>query len=157
MLASDGTICLRVITGMKHGPATIGVQWPGDDLLAGLATVNVLYGRPYAEQIWAVDVTNYSGRKDAHAAELVLLTEQGTEVRWGLPPGDKDYFVEIPIAQKLSRLESAWRQYGRVDAGQPWIDIRFDRPTIPAKTLAASTDAPAKPAVRRSPSRSTRP
>jgi hypothetical protein len=138
MLAADGTMSLRVITGVRHGPAAVGAVWPGGDVAAGLATVKVLYGQPYTEPIWAVDVSNFDGRRDPHAAEMVLLTRQNTEVRWGQPPGDRDFFVEVPVAQKLERLRSAWQQFGRVDAGQPWIDIRFDHPMIPAKPPAAT-------------------
>jgi hypothetical protein len=138
MLGADGTVSLRVITGVRHGPVEFGAAWPGDDLAAGLATIKVLFGQRYAEQIWAVNVANFKGRHDPHAAEMVLLTRQNTEIRWGQPPGDRDFFVEVPVTQKLERLESAWQQYGRVDAGQPWLDIRFDSPIIPAKAAAAT-------------------
>jgi len=40
--------------------------------------------------------------------------------------------VEVSAAQKLSYMERVWKQYGRVDANQPWIDIRFDKITYPS-------------------------
>jgi len=154
MLASDGTISLRVITGVGHAPTGSATKWPGDDLAGGLAMVKVLYGQPYVEQIWAVNVANFKGRNDPHGAELVLLTRQGTEVRWGQAPGDRDYFVEVPVAQKMRRLESAWRQYGRVDANQPWIDIRFDNPITATKAPPAPGPLAGAQGTRRSGSRS---
>ena len=33
--------------------------------------------------------------------------------------------------QKLQSMKSVVEQYHRVDAGQPWIDIRYDKVTIP--------------------------
>jgi hypothetical protein len=58
-------------------------------------------------------------------------------VRWGRPLDAKDFFAEVPASQKLDEMASIVRQYGRVDAGRPWIDIRYDKimyPTPPSPT-----------------------
>ena len=86
-----------------------------------------------------VDVTNFAGRVDPKEAQLTLNTCYGTDIKWGRPVNAKDFFVEVSPAQKLKYLEQVQAQFGRVDAGQPWIDIRFDRITHPS---VASTDAP---------------
>jgi hypothetical protein len=74
-------------------------------------------------------------------AQLVLGTKYGTEIRWGLPLDAKDFFAEVPVAQKLDDLNSVKQQYGRVDAGQPWIDIRYDKVTYPSPAPAADATA----------------
>ncbi len=54
------------------------------------------------------------------------------QVRWGRPINAKDFFVEVSTTQKLKYLEEIYGQFHRVDGGQPWIDIRFDRITYPS-------------------------
>jgi hypothetical protein len=131
MLGPDHKLSLRIIEGVAHAPVEYGNHWPGDDLAAGLELAKVLAGRPYAEEIPVIDVSNFGGRRDAREAQIVLQTRYGTQVRWGLPPGSKDYFVEVPVEQKLNCMKQVFDQIGRVDGGQPWIDIRFDRVTYP--------------------------
>jgi hypothetical protein len=132
MFAPDGKLRLRVIIGVTHPPVESGKLWPGDDLSSGLQLVKLLWGLSYAEEIWAVDVTNAGGRRDSNAAQLVLDTKYGTTVRWGRPPNATDYFVEAPTSQKLSNLAAVYDQMHRIDGGQPWLDVRFDKVTYPS-------------------------
>jgi hypothetical protein len=77
-------------------------------------------------------VTNFAGRVDPREAQLTLGTVNGTQIRWGRPVNAKDYFVEVSPAKKLQYLEQIRNQYGRIDGGDAWIDIRFDRITYPS-------------------------
>lgn len=135
---ADGRTNIRIIEGVGHPPVATGSKWPGDDLSAGIALVKLLYGQDYAEAIRTVDVRNFAGRVDPREAQLVLLTTDNTQIRWGRAPGDDDYFIEVPVARKLQRLKAALDQYGRVDAGQKWIDIRFDKPTTAIPETASA-------------------
>jgi hypothetical protein len=137
----DGKMNMRIIEGVRQPPVESGHQWPGDDLAAGLDLVKLLYGKPFAEAVVKVDVSNFAGRVNPRDAQLTLETCYGTGIKWGRPVNAKDFFVEVSTAQKLKYLEQVQQQYGRIDAGQPWIDIRFDRITYPT---IASTDAPAE-------------
>ncbi len=132
MHGRDGKIQFRIIEGVRSVPVESGYQWLGDDLSAGLELAKYLYGQPYAEEVQRIDVGNFAGRSDAKEAQLILLTDRGTEVRWGRPIGAKDFFVEVSVAQKLSYMSRVFAKYGRVDANQPWIDIRFDKVTYPS-------------------------
>jgi len=132
----DGMMNIRIIEGVRQPPVESGHKWPGDDLLAGLDLVKLLYGKPFAEAVIKVDVTNFGGRDDPREAQLTLETCYGTAVKWGRPVNAKDFFVEVSTAQKLKYLEQVQSQYGRIDAGQPWIDIRFDRITYPTQASA---------------------
>jgi hypothetical protein len=140
----DGQMNIRIIEGVAQPPVESGRKWPGDDLTAGLDLVKLLYGKPFAEAIMKVDVANFAGRNDPKEAQLTLETSYGTAIKWGRPINAKDFFVEVSTAQKLKYLEQVQTQYGRIDAGQPWIDIRFDRITYPsiANADAASTNNP---------------
>jgi len=138
MLDSGGKLTLRVIQGVTHAPVLSGKLWPGDDLAAGLELVKLLAGRSFADQLPVIDVSNFNGRRDSQAAQIVLITRYGTTIRWGRPPSAKDYFVEIPASQKLADLTEVDQQMHRVDGGQPWIDIRFDQVTYPSPQPAAA-------------------
>jgi hypothetical protein len=132
MYDAQGKLALRVIQGVNRPPVRTGKIWPGDDLAAGLEMVKLLAGQPFAEEIPTVDVSNFGGRRDSLAAQIVLVTRYGTQIRWGRQPSAKDYFVEVPTSQKLQSLSDIFSEMHRVDGGQPWIDLRFDRVTYPS-------------------------
>ena len=136
MFAADGAVNIRLIEGVSAlPPAKDGLKWTGDDLKAGLDMVKFLYGRPMAEEIHAVNVTNFRGRKSSHEAQLVLVTKYQTEIRWG-EPLFVAFAAELSKEEKLERLARVRDQYGRIDAGRPWIDIRMDKITYPAEPPA---------------------
>ena len=132
MVDKDNKLTLRVIQGVAHPPVESGNLWPGDDLAAGLEMVKLLAGRNYAEELPVVDVSNFNGRNDPQGSQIVLVTRYGTAVRWGRTPSAKDYFVEVPTSQKLQSLADIFDQMHRVDGGEPWIDVRFDKVTYPS-------------------------
>ncbi|HSU67268.1 MAG TPA: hypothetical protein VLJ39_10370 [Tepidisphaeraceae bacterium] len=143
----DGHTCIRVIEGIRHtAPHIAGEQWPGEDLTAGLKMLNYLFDRPYADQIFRVNVANLDGRVDAKGPQVVLWTKFNTQVWWGRPPSenDVDAFIEVSTARKLNYLRLAFEQFGRVDGKHQCLDIRFDRVTYPSEEDASATPPPAK-------------
>ena len=100
--------------------------------------VKILFGQPYAEEIVKVDVSNFAGRIDLKEPQIVLDTKYETQIRWGRPVNSKDFFVEIPTARKLDKLRRIREEYGRIDARQAWIDIRFDKITCPSESALSS-------------------
>lgn len=148
----DHHTVIRVIEGVRQAPPELaGEKWQGADLAAGLKMVKYLFDRPCAEEIPRVDVSNFAGRIDNKDPQLVLITKYGTQIWWGRPPGDDDVdsFIEVSTARKMRYLELTCQQYGRVDANEKWLDIRFDkvgRPSLPS-------EAPAQPARSRRTSR----
>jgi hypothetical protein len=137
---SQGNLTLRLVQGVTRPPSASGKLWPGDDLAAGLEMVRLLAGRPFAQELPVVDVSNFRGRVDPQAAQIVLITSRNTEIRWGRPPSAKDYFVEVLTSQKLQCLTDIYQQMHHVDGGQPWIDIRFDQVLYPSPVPAAATE-----------------
>jgi hypothetical protein len=128
---AEGMPPLRIIDGVRHAPPEAGEKWVGDDLMAGLNMVAVLSSDPVADAVLKIDVSNFSGRDDPREAHIVLITKYNTQIRWGRPAGDDQSF-EISPARKLQCLERIAAQYGRIDANQPWIDVRFDTVRIPS-------------------------
>ncbi len=140
VLGRDNRTNIRIIEGVGGPPVESGRHWPGEDLAAGLDLVKLLYGKPFAEEIGKVDVSNFGGRKQSREAQLVLVTKYGTQVKWGRPVSAKDFFVEVPPARKLDYIESVFKQFGRCDGNRPWIDIRFDKITYPSPESQATAN-----------------
>lgn len=137
VMSEDQRINIRIIEGVRRPPPEVGLKWPGEDLAAGLDMAAALAYRPYTEQILKINVANFGGRINDKDAHLVLVTRYGSEIRWGRPPADRESF-EIPAGQKLEYLQRVYQQFGRVDARQPWIDVRFDSMRIPAQSGGGS-------------------
>lgn len=143
MAGADGRINVRIIEGVSRSPQGSGRLWPGDDLAAGLEMARILGPTDWAQQVRDIDVSNFEGRRDSKQAQIVLVTTFGTQIRWGRAPGAKDAFVEVTATQKLANLQNIYQKTGRVDANEPWIDVRFDRVTGPAPQNNASAQAAA--------------
>jgi hypothetical protein len=141
IVGRDNKLLFRVIEGVRQPPVESGRKWTGEDLAAGLTLAQYLSGQPFAEEVVRIDVANFGGRVNEREAQLVLLTKRGTEVRWGRPVNAKDFFIEVSVAQKLDYMRRVYTQFGRVDANQAWIDIRFDKITYPSSEPEARLDS----------------
>jgi hypothetical protein len=127
VVENGGRIDIRIIEGVrKPPPEKPGQKWVGDDLAAGLEMARLLFDKPYAGEIRIVNVKNFGNPREPH---VVLVTKRATEVRWGRTPSelDREPFMEISTGQKLDRLAKLYTQYGRLDGGHSWLDIRFDQ------------------------------
>ncbi len=132
----DGRVNIRVIEGVFNPPPEPGKQWRGEDLQAGLQMVKLLFDEPFAQDVLKVNVENVNRRISAKDPQIVLKTRYGTEVRWGRPLSATDFFMEVSPEQKLASLRQIFAQYGRIDAKQPWLDLRFDKITYPTPAPA---------------------
>src|SRR5207237_4753326 len=115
--------------------------------------VKRLYGLAFADEIVKVNVANFGGRVDLREAQLVLGTKQATEIRWGRPIGSKDDFIEVSAERKLDYIRQVYEEFGRCDARQRWIDVRYDMIRIPSAEPAGTppANASANPPGRRTP------
>jgi hypothetical protein len=127
----DGRLNLRIIEGVREAPVESGRTWQGKDLAAALDLVKLFSGAGWAEEIVKVDVSNFGGAIKPQEAHITLVTRYGTSIFWGRPISEDDFIVEVPTSEKLHRLQQVYAQYGRVDAGRSWIDIRLDEVTYP--------------------------
>lgn len=133
----NGRTNIRVIEGVSRRPPTEGQKWPGDDLTAGLWLAKTLYGKDYTEEILSINVANYGGRNNANDAHLVLTTRYGSEIRWGQSHNWRGF--EASADRKLANLQQIYQQYGRVDARESWLDLRFDKVLRPQASAAGAT------------------
>jgi len=136
---------IRIIEGVASAPPETGQKWHGEDLIAGLDMIRLLFSESYSDEIVKVNVANYAGRVDVREAQVVLITKRDTQVRWGRPANASDFFIEAPTSRKLEYLRDIYAEYKRLDANHPWIDIRFDKPTYPAPTPTSGATASVRP------------
>jgi hypothetical protein len=124
-----------------------GSAFDSHSINVALQMINLLSAQPYAWQIQAVDVSNLDGKVNPDAPEITLLTTFGGQVWWGVAPG-KEGFYEVPATRKLDSLLKIYQQYRRIDAGEPYVDIRGDQVLVPrpkselAPVTPNSPDAP---------------
>ena len=122
-----------LIQGVELGLPEAGQVWPGDDIAAGVRLVQLLLSEPYRQQIVAVLLHNYRGRRDPVKCHVELVTDRNaSRILWGSAPGEE--LEENTAAQKLRILSGNYREHGRIDAYHPKIDISVfpDRFVIPA-------------------------
>ncbi len=127
-------IQLRVVTGVHSAAPQAGEKWTGRDLEAGIELAKLFFDKPYMNDVAAIDVSSVDPlHPDVAGAknEVVLHTRYNTQIRWGSPIRQNGFSVEVSSAQKLATLERLWHDYQRLDAGKPWIEIRYDRVVYP--------------------------
>jgi len=122
----------KLIQGVGAAAPGAGQGWAGADLSAALDILAAIEAEPFSDQITAVLVDNFDGRRDARASHIELATDQaGGRIRWGSAPGRE--LVENGVEQKLAILRENYHRTGRADAHHPVIDVATfpDRFTIP--------------------------
>ncbi|MEK6676644.1 MAG: hypothetical protein AABZ47_13450 [Planctomycetota bacterium] len=132
----------RQIQGLAEATPQPGKPWLGDDVLAAIRVLRAIETETFAEQIRAVNVENYKGRRDKWRSHVELVTDQPDgRIRWGSAPGFE--LEENTITQKLGILRENFRQTGRIDAHYPVIDVSTfpDRFTWPLGTQPRSTSS----------------
>ena len=123
--------CL-LVQGVERPAPEVGRPWEGEDLTAGLALITALTVEPFSEQITAVLVGNFAGRRDRRRVHIELATDRaGGRIRWGSAPGRE--LEENTLPQKLALLRANFEQTGRVDRHHPVIDVSTfpDRISVP--------------------------
>ncbi|HVT90553.1 MAG TPA: hypothetical protein VHD56_16985 [Tepidisphaeraceae bacterium] len=137
----DGRLNIRIVEGISEPPVESGRTWAGDDLVAALDMIKLLFGQSYAEEITRVDISNFKGRVDQREGQIKLITKYDTSIHWGQPISSQDFFAEVPPNQKLQHLQEVYQKFRRIDAGMQWIDVRFDKITYPSAAANAHADS----------------
>lgn len=154
-----GLITIRNARGAL--PARVGEVWNldqaakrcGGDAAAGIELAELLSGKNFTTQISAINLENMDGRSDALGPWIKLETifpqvndpNRLTEIHWGRPVGEEKV-VEIKATAKVKALQGLYTQFGRIDAGRPYVDIRLDQIQIPmmAESTPPATASPSE-------------
>ena len=115
--------------GFATGATDFSSPWPGDDVAAALRLVQVLRSEGFADQIVAVDLSDY-----ARTDSLTLVTtpdpSTGLDARidFGAPPGPDGRSTYTPgersLQSKLEQLREFDRVDGHIAAGTAGYDLR---------------------------------
>lgn len=108
-----------------------GKRWETADADAGLALMKILNDQPFRHQIATINVSNFNGRVNKLAPQIVLDTVFNTSVLWGRPARDEQFF-EVSLQAKLKALQMIFVKFSRIDAGRPYVDIRLDQVKVPS-------------------------
>lgn len=108
--------------------------WPGEAVAAAVDLLATLSDRPWYTQVRGVDVADFDRER-----RLVLSTTFGTRVVWGGPvrrplPG------ESSTRGKLEKLDLLFRDFKRIDAGRPAVDISLQSPPLEIDISASATE-----------------
>lgn len=150
-----GQVNLRAIVGVPGAPPRgedgridFTNPWPGDTVTAAVDLLALVSSRSWYTQVKGVDLADFPTDR-----KLALLTSFGTRVVWGGPtrrplPG------ESTTAGKLEKLDVLYRDFKRIDAGRPAVDISLQSPPLEIDISASATarvdpPVPAPPARRR--------
>lgn len=109
-----------------ESPQMYRTPWPGSEVTAAIAVLELIEDRPWASQVSAVDLSVYPQTR-----RLTLVTDRGTSIIWGRSPGSESG-AEVPASKKLKYLDFHYQRYGHVDGGLPGAvdittDIAFER------------------------------
>lgn len=124
---------LMTIIGVRGKAPGVGQRWPASELADGIRTVALLSAKPFGREISAVNVSNHDGRVDKNRPHIELITDaKGSRIWWGRPP-EREQGIEISATQKVTLLETLYKQWGRLSVNRPYIDIRTwpDRVAMP--------------------------
>lgn len=102
---------------MIGGQLAPGIVWAGDDIRAAISTLAAIAGRPWRNQVTAIDVSDYATKK-----KLALVTKWNGRAVIGGAPGD---IVpgEVTLELKLRRLDELVRQFGQIDAKHRLVEV----------------------------------
>jgi len=107
----------------ERGNPLYGVPWTGGDVQAAIELLDALADLKASRQVAGIDLSEYLSRRDG---KLAIVTDTGSRVIWGSPIGELAP-GETPVAERLSRLEQLYRDFGRIDAGERRLELYMPR------------------------------
>lgn len=122
---------MKIIRGVAEAPPNAGQTWHGGDLTAALMMLALVMQQDWADQVVAIDVSNYQGRVDRSEPAIKLLTRYEPElpsaqlpgIVWGRPIGRESHF-DVAVEQKLEHIAQVARTSdGRIDANGAEVHV----------------------------------
>lgn len=106
-----------------------GKEWDDKGVKAGIALVKFLRANNIHNifKIVSVDVSNVCKRNSAGQSDIVLWTENNTQIRWGCSPLCNEQ-NELPDEEKLQNLLSIAKTEGTNLRLMEYVDVRWKKP-----------------------------
>ena len=115
-----------VVSSVRRTPE-LGQAWAHDGIRAGAAVAEILRlsSEKLRTRFAVIDVTNIGGCRNRHKSEILLVTRQGTTVKWGRSPLLVNSPGELTPEQKLTKMILFEEKRGPL-SDYRYVDIRFD-------------------------------
>ncbi len=122
-----GADALPVIVTADATMPPRGGTWPSDAVRAGSSVARTLLDtRGFLPTRFAViDCTNMGPRRDVRKSDIVLVTHEGTFVRWGRSPLVLESPGELSPDEKVVKMVLFEKKMGPLSSYK-FVDIRFD-------------------------------
>ncbi len=118
-----------------------GAVWDDDDIEAAMELIELLNTMdgisvpeaPLLNEIAAVDVTNFDGRRSRSSPHIIIKTRDGTPIHWGAAPGKAAVNLEALEKEKLAMLYGFYNNYGTIQlkGRVKYIDLQKPQQEIP--------------------------
>ena len=120
-----GATALLIITGVASSAPNVGEPWRDASLDAGVRVARAVAEKRQAFRLVSIDVANIGGRHDPRDTEVLLLTANGTRIKWGRAPTlHAAMLQEKTPDEKVAYLDFVYRHLnGQVDGVLAYIDI----------------------------------
>jgi hypothetical protein len=120
-----GAVDLMIVRGVTVPPPEVGRKWDDPALAAGVRVAEAVNARQKTFKLAYIDVSNVGGRVNPRASEVSLVTEQNTQIKWGMAPTHQAALLqEKTPEEKVAYLEHVYQQlHGQVDGVLEYIDI----------------------------------
>jgi len=129
------------VTGLSIEPPlpSPGQIWRQDDLAAAVEILTKLQKmdeivtpeKPLLAEIDRIDMSNFKGRQNSHAAHIILYTKDNTEIIWGAEYGQWQRYLESTDKQKIAKLYQHYKEYGTLLGAAKYINLCDPRDDIP--------------------------
>ena len=125
LIVKDNYHFITIKNPQYNRPQRPGLQWNGQDVLAGLSLLHIFYGNPWDTEITSINLSRWEEQKT-----LLFETNTPSQFTWGSVP-NQEKGLEALASQKIDRLNRAHSTSGRIDQG---VSGNFDL-THPSKFL----------------------
>ncbi len=130
-------VLVKGVQALTIPPA--GQSWQRGDLQAAVALLALLgkmdamvaAERPLLNQIQAVDVSNFQGRREAREPHILLYAADETQIIWGAEPGSSQQYMEAREDEKLAMLYHFYEENGTLTNRVKYIELRYPRKSVP--------------------------
>ncbi|MBE0537011.1 MAG: hypothetical protein IH624_15210 [Phycisphaerae bacterium] len=115
-----GTLPILEIKGFSaKGMPPVGGSWDAPEVTTAVELINVLARmdeiscreKPLLEELAAIDVFNFDGRKNKSDSHVILYAKDGTEIRWGAAYGKSRLYFEATEQEKLATLYTFYKEH----------------------------------------------
>ena len=122
-----GSDALPVIVTADATMPRRGVAWPSDAVKAGASVARTLLENrdKLPTRFAMIDCVNMGTRRDLRKSDIVLVTHEGTFVRWGRSPLVINSPGELTPVEKVLKMVVFEKKMGPLSSYK-FVDIRFD-------------------------------